>query len=325
MSKAQLDFFNKVFAALLETEENGFLNDHREKGLGGLSGHKTVGALQRLIKLFADDPAACYLEVGVFQGLTLVSTALEASTMPCFGVDNFATLDPEGKNLKIVEQRISQFETKNTTLINSDFEDALTRLEDYLEGRKVALYFIDGPHDYRSQLVCLLAAMRHLHDQAIILIDDANYPDVRQSTYDFLTGHPEFKMVFEAYSPAHPANMTEQERSEWESGWLNGIQVLVRDPDGQLPVMMPPVDEDRTLYFNEWLVHRLQLAELAPEAVALAQAVCLQDADDESAARLRLQARFKKMTQDFKGRFADRNTYSSGLTTGRMIKSDIPG
>ena len=35
--------------------------------IGGLSGRKTVGALQRLTRLFVDDPGACYVEIGVFQ------------------------------------------------------------------------------------------------------------------------------------------------------------------------------------------------------------------------------------------------------------------
>ena len=308
-------FLARVLDALKETESSGLLND---RGLTGISGLKTVGALQRLVRLFAGDPSAAYLEIGVFQGLTLVSTALEAPELRCLGIDNFSTLDPESKNLNVVRDRINSFGTANATLINMDFEDALLALDDHLGGRKVGLHFVDGPHDYRSQLVCLLLAKPYLHENAVIVIDDANYPDVRYSTRDFLLGHPEFKMIFEAYSPAHPANMERRELDQWEAGWLNGVNILVRDPGGLLPGMLPPVDSDRTLYFNEWLAHRLRLAELAPEALRLADAVCAGDAQAEKKLRAALLDRHGRMKDRFEGRFADRNLFSHGLTQGRF-------
>jgi hypothetical protein len=200
--------------------------------------------------------------------------------MACFGIDNFATLDPDGINQAIVRERLETFGATNAALIDADFEDALQGLDAHIGGRKVGVYFVDGPHDYRSQLVCLLAGLRYLREGAVIVIDDANYPDVRWSTRDFLTGHPEFQMVFEAYSPAHPVNMTSAEKELHEAGWLNGVNILVHDPDGHLPDMLPPVDAaERTLYLNEWLAHRKILAELAPEALDLAGAVCSGDAE----------------------------------------------
>ncbi len=320
MTDQRQDFLNKIIDKVRDADAGGLLVDRRSEGLSGIFGLKTVGVLQRLGRLFDGDAAAAYLEIGVFQGLTLVSTALEALSMPCFGIDNFRILDPDSKNKEITNERIERFGAANATLIDMDFEDALSGLAAHLDGRKVALYFIDGPHDYRSQIVCLLAAKRYLHDDAVIVIDDANYPDVRRATRDFLTGHPEFKMVFEAYSPAHPANLDEAERIKWEEGWLNGVNILVRDPADILPEMMPPVNDDRTLYFNEWLVHRLRRAELAPEAVALADAVCAGDMGAEEKARAALLEKYALWRDASDGRFPDRNTYSEGLTEGRFNK-----
>ncbi|MBK7410887.1 MAG: class I SAM-dependent methyltransferase [Saprospirales bacterium] len=42
------------------------------------------------------------------------------------------------------------------TVINQDYEDALENLKTHIGEKKVGLFFIDGPHDYRSQLMCLL-------------------------------------------------------------------------------------------------------------------------------------------------------------------------
>ena len=317
------DHIERVLEAIRDTEANGLMTDRRDEsvngGLSGISGLKTVGLLQRLAQLSAVEADACYLEIGVFQGLTLVSTALEAPDVPCFGIDNFATLDPDGTNQAIVRERLERFGAANATLIDADFEDALNGLDAHLGGRKVGVYFVDGPHDYRSQLVCLLAGLRHLHDRAVIVIDDANYPDVRWSTKDFLCGHPEFKMVFDAYSPAHPANMTAEEKAVHEAGWLNGVQVLVRDPDGVLLDMLPPTDPgERTLYLNEWLAHRLRPAELAPEALVLADAVCTGSREAEENARKAVLEKNGKLRKVFDGRHPDRNTYSAGLPEGRF-------
>lgn len=318
MTAASRDFIGRVLATVAETDRDGLLTDHRARGLSGISGLKTVGLLQRLQRLFAADATACYLEIGVFQGLTLVSAALEAPAMPCFGVDNFRILDPEGKNLSIVNQRIAAFATTNARLLNMDFEAALEALDAHTGGRKVAVYLVDGPHDYRSQLICLLLAKRHLHEQAVIIIDDANYADVRMATRDFLLGHPEFKMAFEAYTPDHPANLDVVTKNAAEAGWLNGVNVLVRDPDGLLPPMLPEVPAERTLYFNEWLTHRLRLAELAHQALVLADAAVRKDAAAERAARERLEAEYAGARTLFDGRHADRNVASRGLTAGRL-------
>lgn len=322
MTDSRTDFLKRVIAAIKETNENGLLTDRRGEGLTGISGLKTVGALQRLARLFNEDRSACYLEIGVYQGLTLVSAALEAPGLSCLGIDNFATLDPEGKNKKITTERLQRFGVANATLVDSDFEDALEGLDELLGGRKIGVYFIDGPHDYRSQMVCLLRAMPHLHDHAVVVVDDANYPDVRYANRDFLISHPVVKMLFEAYSPAHPANMDADERIKWEAGWLNGINVFVRDPDGLLPDMFPPTDSDRTVHSNEWLVHRLRQAELAPEAVVLADAICRGDAKEESTARKALLAKYNIWRDVSDGRFPDRNTYSTGLTEARF--NEIP-
>lgn len=319
MAPAWSPFHRSVENAIRATEEVPLLIDRRADGLSGLSGLKTVGLLQRLAGLFADDSGATYVEIGVFQGLTLVSTALAAPGLPCFGIDNFATLDPKGENLGVVKERLERFATPNATLINGDFETSLERLESLLGGKKVAVYFVDGPHDYRSQLVCLLLAKPLLHRNAVVVIDDANYQDVRWSTRDFLNGHPEFKLLFEAYTPAHPANMTEKQKRIHEPGWLNGIQVLVPDPEGLLPVMLPPVDpSERAIYLNEWLVHRLRMAALAPEAVAVADAVCAGGGVERDAAGEKLANAWAKEKKRLLALHPDRNTGSAKLAGRRF-------
>jgi len=312
-----MTFIKNVLHAISQAEQDGLLDDGASHVLDGLSGAKSVGLLQRLVQLSESEKDSCYLEIGVFQGLTLLSVANAFPDVECFGIDNFSILDPESKNLNIVEERTEKLNAKNATLINLDFEKALQSLDQHIGSKKVSVFLVDGAHDYRSQLMCLLLGRRHLSTQSVILIDDANYKFVRQSTADFLLSHPEYKMVFEAYSPMHPANMTANMLAEWEQGWLNGVNILVHDPDDELPVMMPPVDDDRTLYVNEWLVHRHQFAELAPEAVDLAQAICLDNTASETMAREKILNRYQQYKSTMANRYPDRNVYSDDLIATR--------
>jgi predicted O-methyltransferase YrrM len=309
----------KYILDIIRDTEESKLSNNLHAGLGGISGLKTVSLLQRLAQNLAEETNTCYLEIGVFQGLTLVSTALEAPKLACFGIDNFATLDPEGKNQSIVRERIKHFGANNATLIDSDFEEALKGLGAYLKNYKVGIYFIDGPHDYRSQLMCLMLIKPFLHKNAVIIVDDANYPDVRWSTKDFLLGHPEFKLLFDAYSPAHPANMTPMEKTKHELGWLNGIHVIVRDPNDQLPEMLPPTNEhERRLYLNEWLAHRLRMAELTPEALRLADAICSGNMKEVEVNRQKLESRYGDLKDKLKLLFEDRNVFSKNLPLSRI-------
>jgi hypothetical protein len=317
MTAAKQDWLDKIYQAVDETERNPLLIDARDRGLTGISGLKTVGLLQRLAAA-ANGGDGCYLEIGVFQGLTLVSSALAAPDLDCFGVDNFRILDPEGVNKSIVEQRLREFAVGNATLINMDFEDALADFDNQASGRKASVYFVDGPHDYRSQLVCLLAAKPLLAANAVIVVDDANYPAVRQATCDFLASHPEYALLFEAYTEAHPTNLSSEALAKANDGWLNGVHVIVRDPECRVERTMPPVSQDRTLYFNDWLVHRLALAEVAAESLALAHKAV---ADEDFSAELAtLKSAFAPLRDVAANRFPDRNTYSEGLTAGQLAK-----
>ncbi len=221
--------------------------------LTGLSGEKLTGSLQRLTSLFSEDAGACYLEVGVFQGLTLHSVAAANPEVQCFGIDNFAFFDPDKKNLFMVEERKRVLENDNAYLINLDYEDAFESLD--LGGKKIGVYFVDGPHDYRSQLMCLELALPFLHDQAFIVIDDCNYNHVRQANRDFLVTHPEFNLLFQAYSQCHPMRMDLKERLQAYESWWNGVNILCRDQNGVLSREYPPTERNRHQFELDHLVH----------------------------------------------------------------------
>lgn len=307
-----------TIAAIEAAERDGLLVDRRAEGLSGISGLATVALLQRLVAARKDTADACYVEIGVFQGLTLVSVALAAPRLPCIGIDDFSILDPAGENLGVVRKRLAAFDVANARLVNADYEAALASFAHHGEGRRIAVYFVDGAHDYRSQLMGLMLGLPWLADDAVVVVDDANYAFVRRATDDFLTIHPDWRLLFDAYSPGHPANLDRPALARFETGWLNGIHVLVRDPAGLLPDMRPPLAADRGLYVNDWLVHRHGLADLAPEALTLAAAVLADSPAEEHRATTVLAARRAALAHRIDRRFPDRNTDSAGLPERRF-------
>ncbi len=259
-----------VVAALEEAESGGILTE--TPILEGFSGEKLIGLLQRLASDCKNE-RDCYLEVGVYQGLTLLSVAMSMNGGHAYGIDNFSQLDPDGRNQRIVSERIKALNLQNASVVNMDYEDALEDLNNIIGDKKVGLYFVDGPHDYRSQLMCLVLAKPHLAEDAVIIIDDSNYRHVRQATRDFLVANPEVKLLFEAYTSSHPYNMNKDEVTSARAGWWNGVNVLVIDRTDSLGTRYPPTLRDRTLFENDHVIHSSRAATFSPYMARLMASV----------------------------------------------------
>lgn len=305
-----------VLNAVREADGQGLSVKPPEGVLSGFSGEKLTGMLQRLAGLPTGSDATSYLEIGVFQGMTLLSTALANPSVQCTGIDNFAFFDTKGVNEGLVHSRAKELGVTNFDIINSDFEEALNvHLAARGAEQKISTYFIDGPHDYRSQLVCLLFALPHLMDGAAIVIDDCNYPHVRQATFDFLTIRPDFKLLFEAYTPCHPLNMTAEQTTSARDGWWDGVQVLVHDPDDHVVSSMPPIPATKDLFYEDHVVQTMAYAPVATDCVNVVQAFARPWRLPKAVIR------YAGNASRAKGRFGEfqvANTFSDGLTAGRF-------
>jgi len=306
----------RLRAVAQECEENSVPEPSLKAELSGYSGRKLIRCLLETSRILCSQDRI-YLELGVFQGLTLISSAIANRDVPCFGIDNFSLFNEGRKNLSIVESRIAATNAANAKIINLDYEDALRNLDRYIGDRKVGVFFVDGPHDYRSQLLPILLAKPHLAENCAIFVDDSNYAHVRQANSDFLRTNPEFAMLFEAYTPAHIANMGPADKEEVIAGWWNGLNVMVRDPDGLIPRTFPREDA-KHLHVESHEVFRHEFAELACPALMAAQAAL--DAPEEAAAQAaaRLKSAMMEHRRKYPGRFRHQNTYSNGLPAFRL-------
>jgi predicted O-methyltransferase YrrM len=305
------DRLNAVLTSIKTTCMQGMLHEHAE--LTGFSGKKVIGALQRIAREVVDENTV-YVEVGVFQGLSLLSVGKSLRAGHAIGIDNFAYFDKDGKNYDIVKQRQQKLGLNNVQVINQDFEKALQGLDSVLAGRKVSLFFLDGPHDYRSQLMGLLLIKPLLAEGAVIVVDDSNYRHVRQANRDFLIANPEFKLIFETYTVGHPATLKGDDRKEVEDGWWNGLNVFFHDATDQIrKVSYPPVFEDKTLFENEHIVHGFKYPAEIPRFLDLILSI-------ESKRPIRsihhlIKLFFRKRNKKFDGTSSLRNTFSENLSS----------
>ena len=311
---------HNIVNAIKESETNGLLVENPE--LSGFSGEKLIGLLQRLSS-FCVKENECYLEVGVFQGLTLLSVAKSIKVGNAYGIDNFAFFDKDGRNLSIVKQRIKALDIDNASIINMDYEDALEHLEKHIGKKKIGVYFVDGPHDYRSQLMCLELVKPFLSDNAVIIIDDSNYRHVRQANRDFLTVNSDFKLIFEAYTDCHPCNMSDKQEEEARKGWWNGVNVVVRDSSDQLGHMFPPTLRARTLYENDHIIHAEKGSACAIYAVQAVSSIMSFNLIRFVANFFRLIVQMSKVQSQFKGEYRSMNTYSRQLPKSKFNSSVV--
>lgn len=155
-----------------------------------------------------------YCEVGCFQGATLIGAMLGHAGRRAYAADNFSQFDPEGENRGLLQRNLAAFDLVEAVQFHClDYEDFLHQLRGYRI--PLGVYFYDGAHDYRSQLLGLLLAAPLLAHRALIVVDDGNWPAVKQAVWDFIAVQPECRLLFELPTP----------RNRDPSFW-NGLYVL---------------------------------------------------------------------------------------------------
>lgn len=308
-SKSTIENLAKICRA---SDLEGFMNCPPKGVLDEFSGSKLVGLIQRFTHYFSHNSASTYVEIGIYQGLTLLANAFANPLAKCIGIDNFSLFNEGLENKSIVKKRMDSLGVHNAQVIDMDFEDGLRELPALNKDMKVNVFFVDGAHDYRSQLVPLLRIKPLMAANGVIIIDDANYPHVRQATIDFLESEPEYALLCEAYTEAHPANLSGKAKEEALAGWWNGVNVLVHDPDHVLKRSLPPQSLHKHLHLATHDIFRNRYAELSFEILKNIE-VLTNDEPWAAVERTRLKNILENHRLAHPLRFNHQNTFSKGL------------
>lgn len=313
-----LDYFNKEKEICAQANAGkSFLKQFKEE-IVGFSGKKLFNTLVGLTQNLKEN--AIYLEIGVYKGKTLLTNAATNPQVRCIGIDNFSLFNESKTNKDIVLKKIEELNLKNVELLDMDYEEALDNLDKFLKkDEKVGVFFIDGPHDYRSQLIPLLKIEKFLSNKSLIIIDDANYAHVRQATKDFLTINPSFKLLCEAYTETHIANLEEDKKQNVIDGWWNGVNIIVKDEQNYLDRNFPHIDkENRDFHFLNHDFMRSKYVEINHELISLITKLENNNFDDNNTID-QIKSLIDIHNKKFPDRYKHQNTYSDQLNNFKLF------
>jgi predicted O-methyltransferase YrrM len=169
---------------------------------GGLSSPKTAKIINFASKCCDREDA--YVEIGTYSGYTLCAAGYQTQTT-CVGIDDLSMDDlyhPEQKEemKEKIRQRIKDNVSRlhnrhNMIFIEQDFR-TIKNLEFKPDTKKIAVFYIDGFHDYQQTRMAFEWAEPQLADNAIIIMDDLHMKTVYAAAMDMaLTGKYEVLLL----------------------------------------------------------------------------------------------------------------------------------
>jgi hypothetical protein len=162
-----------------------------------------------------------YVEVGSFYGASLIG-AMRGNTGDFVAIDRFSFDVPEVRGRPLphasregLEQGLARFGAESATILEGD---AFELIEGgALAGRRVGVYYWDGPHDYEGQLRGMRAVEPWLAPEAVIVVDDYDWEAVARATHDYVAAEPAAELLMEIGGEA-----------AGQVWWWDGVAVVAR-------------------------------------------------------------------------------------------------
>jgi predicted O-methyltransferase YrrM len=185
-----------------------------------------LAALNLAARLLPEGEA--YLEVGTFKGRSIAAALLDAPDREFVAIENFQEFgmlgaDARTELLKNLEERTSG---RRFRLVDGDCFAVMAHPA-FID-RPVGVYFYDGAHTGLSHWLALAVVEPLLANEALVFVDDASWPMVRDTTLRYMSRHPGWEILLDL-----PAYEQDDER------WANGLLVLayrrVGDRQGLAP------------------------------------------------------------------------------------------
>jgi hypothetical protein len=182
----------------------------------GLSSPRVCNFLNRLVA--ALEPAECYLEVGTYRGLTLLSAAIGNRGRLCVGCDKFRLYGRyTGLGIEAKRALMRNIERYRQSTAEIEFHHTTARRLFARHGVRlpVGVYFYDGDHSYEGTYHGVTAVVPYLARRAVVLVDDWNDPVIQRATYDALREAPVTTLWERVLFGSHDLE-----------GWWNGLAVF---------------------------------------------------------------------------------------------------
>lgn len=211
---------NPATALLLASFKRSMALDHKlhpaVAGMQGMSGRKYRYLINNLIEAMKNPR---YLEVGSWAGSTACA-AIYGNQLTAVCIDNWAEFggpkDTFLNNVNVVKNEYVNFK-----FIESDF-----RKVDYSQIGKFNVYMFDGPHEEKDQYDGVVVAQPALDDLYTLIVDDWNWPAVRQGTFRALDGMSTSVVcsieIRTTQTDTHP-KLEAFEKSEWHNGYFLAV------------------------------------------------------------------------------------------------------
>ncbi|HEV7653775.1 MAG TPA: class I SAM-dependent methyltransferase [Mycobacteriales bacterium] len=153
-----------------------------------------------------------YLEVGSYRGRSAVGAALGHPDGTFTAIENFREfgLDP-AESERLLRAALRDWDVAEQVRLLPG--DAFRLLRGAVPG-PAGVYFYDGAHSRLAQHLGLGLAEPVLADEALVVVDDASWPQVERSTARYVARHPGYRLLFDLR-----AEQAEDPR------WCNGVKV----------------------------------------------------------------------------------------------------
>ncbi|HVQ91777.1 MAG TPA: class I SAM-dependent methyltransferase [Mycobacteriales bacterium] len=177
----------------------------------GMSTEHSLTLLNLAASLLGPDET--YLEVGSYRGRSLVGAALGQSHDRFLAIENFREfgLDP-ARSEQLLRDALRDWDVADRVTFRRG--DAFRLIPRRVGPRPVGVYFYDGAHSRLAQYLALGLVEPLLADEALVVIDDASWPQVARATGAYLARHPGYRLLFDLRA----------ERAE-DPRWCNGVAV----------------------------------------------------------------------------------------------------
>jgi len=177
----------KNIALAVLAEHQDFADAEPLVDVTGMSSPRVCALLNALVRRM--DADECYLEVGTWQGLTLLSAALGNFGRTCIGCDKFRLWGRyTGWGLtarRALGRNIGRYSGRTADILFYAMSSQRLFAERRISS-PVGVYFYDGDHSYQGTHDNLVAAAPFLSERSVVLVDDWNDPVIRAGAVDGL-------------------------------------------------------------------------------------------------------------------------------------------